>query len=235
MPGPFRLQGGEFLVTGDVHLAPGGTRLPLFLKALRKADAPFLIIGDLFDFWYERGRRGPRMFGDALAQISEAAKGRKVYHCPGNRDFMAGSAFRAAGIELLPERVVLGDTEVAALHGDLLARGERRYLVFRWFIRSWAFRCFSRLLPEGPAERLATAMAYRPRDPQKKGALDRRTAKRLIKDAGCRTLITGHFHPDCLLDYEGPFGRIIVLPCWEDQPVVLRVRPNRIESVFLDD
>ena len=231
---PLRLEADEFLVTADIHLDPEGERLSLFLKALEKVDTSLLIMGDLFDFWYERGRRGPRLFGKTLKRIAQAVKDRKVYHCPGNRDFMAGEALEAAGIRTLPEKVVLGDTEVTTLHGDLLAKGERHYRVFRWFIRSWAFRGFARLLPEVLAERLASGMAYRRRDPEKKGVLDREAAKRSMKAAGCRTLIIGHFHPEVLLDYEGPFGRVIVLPCWEDQAVLLRVRPNRIETVYLD-
>lgn len=231
MPEPVRLEGGEFTVAADIHLDPEGKRLPLFLDALRGPGNPLVVLGDLFDFWYERGGNPPRAFVSSLQSLSSAIGERKCWFIHGNRDFMAGPALEQGGFEVVRGPVILGNTGVICTHGDTLGRTDASYSLFRFITRSRAFRLFAKLVPEGFAEAMAMKMAYRPRNPAKKGVLNRAAAEDFMQANRCRTIIMGHFHPDQLIDYDGPAGRIIILPCWEERPVLLRLRPGSIDKI----
>lgn len=226
-----RLEGSEFLVAADIHVDAAGARLPLLIETITSAESPLIIAGDLFDYWYERGRRVPRAYHGVIDRL--AALGKPVYLIRGNRDQMAGKALAAFGFRLLDAIVVLGDTGAIVLHGDLLAANERLMRCLRRILRSRLLRLLGPLIPEALAECLAAGMAYRTREPHRKGTLDREAAEWLLKQHACRTLICGHFHPDWLLDYRTEARRIIVLPAWPQQPLLLRVRKAGVDVIRL--
>ncbi len=140
---------------GDVHLgyATDPERAGLFCRFLRAvADfcAHVVILGDLFDFWFDYRTVIPRAFWQAVAALGELRqRGITVDYLMGNHDFGHWRFFRdELGIE--PHR---GDLErqwhgkrFYIAHGDGKMKGEWGYLALRWLLRNRAAQGLYRLL-----------------------------------------------------------------------------------------
>jgi UDP-2,3-diacylglucosamine hydrolase len=144
-------------ITSDVHLGavPESTERAFvkFLEHVGSEGRRLLVVGDLFDFWFEYGDIIPgRHFRvlAALADLVDAGVG--VVLTGGNHDAWGGRFLREhVGVQFHPDRV---HTEVAGrpalvLHGDGLGRGDLKYRVLKAVIRSRpAIAAFRVLHPE---------------------------------------------------------------------------------------
>lgn len=196
----------------DLHLPPSNldgsasmlSALSKFINddVLGKNVSRLVILGDLFEYWFETYGQIPAEF-KAACDILKAAtqQGLCIFVIRGNRDFLLGPAFlRATGARLLPDTVTLrhGGRKVMLTHGDLLVRGDRRYLAWRWFSRSELFRGLISLLPSFVARRIAGGLRKTSEmEKNIKSARSMRfaesTLERIAK-MGYDILIAGHTH-----------------------------------------
>lgn len=119
------------------------------LVDLVKADGDRLIIlGDLFDFWFEYKHAIPKDHHDVLFMLRSVVKrGITLEYISGNHDFWMGDYFEDQ-IGAILHRDTL-DTEYAGkklhlTHGDGLAEADRGYRLLKRILRNrfnyWAYR-----------------------------------------------------------------------------------------------
>ncbi len=110
-----------------------------FISGCRGASRLYLL-GDIFDFWFERGRSVPEGYEDILEGLRALVKsGTAVFITGGNHDFWLGSYLpREIGVTILPRDSTheLQGKRVTVTHGDSLLPGDRRYKILRSVIRS---------------------------------------------------------------------------------------------------
>ena len=167
--------GERTYVLADMHLKPldapataarrlaveGNERLAAFLSEIEGKTTRLILLGDTFNFWFER--RG-RFVGDYLAALSlfkaAADRGLEIHHVCGNRDFVVGeglgidSAVRHTGFFRLKSgftvsrlvdfgiephgtryRLHQAGRTVVCLHGDSLCSGDRLFMLLRWLLQ----------------------------------------------------------------------------------------------------
>lgn len=148
-------------------------RLAHFLDTIGRDAGMLVLLGDTFNFWFER--RG-KVVGDYLATLSllkvASEKGLEIHHVSGNRDFIVGEGlgFDAAtrypgffrlkrgftvsrlvdfGIEPHGPRFRFhhkGKT-VSCVHGDALCGNQRLFMGLRWLLQGPIGRVTLRRMP----------------------------------------------------------------------------------------
>lgn len=126
----------------DAHLGvnpPGAirdreTRLIRFLDSLRGDVSHVVIVGDLFEFWYEYNDYVCRNHMDlffSLRQLVES--GAEVHLLQGNHDFAYGSFFpKSLGVQVHKQVVMdIQGKRVFFKHGDGVAKSDSGYRLFR--------------------------------------------------------------------------------------------------------
>ncbi|MDP2136082.1 MAG: UDP-2,3-diacylglucosamine diphosphatase [Sulfuritalea sp.] len=199
---------GTARFVSDLHLRaerPDLTRrFAVFLADTAAANVEVLyILGDLFEYWIGDDDL-PDPFNEEVCNLLRSARdmGPRLCFIAGNRDFLIGADFAAAaGIELLPESVIVGagGTATLLMHGDTVCTDDLPYQEFRRMVRGreWQADFLARPLPERRAEveslrrRSAEAM-------QGKTAAIMDANPAAIRAAlaanGCSRLIHGHTH-----------------------------------------
>lgn len=182
MPPPERIY-----LLADMHIKPldapnpiaremavrDNERLASFLSSIDSKTSMLVLLGDTFNFWFER--RG-KIVGDYYATLNlfkaAAERGLDIHHVSGNRDFVVGeglvldpttrypgffrmkSGFTVSrlcdfGIEPHGPRFRFhhaGKT-VCCVHGDALCAGDHMYMLLRYFLQGWPGRTIMRLSP----------------------------------------------------------------------------------------
>ena len=101
---------GRTLFVSDIHLRPDDTpgadeRAARFLEFAREAASrpgtkrveTMYVLGDLFDYWYEPGRRAPAAFASLCERLRRLVDdGLMIVVLPGNRDYLLGRGFTSA-------------------------------------------------------------------------------------------------------------------------------------------
>lgn len=154
-------------IFSDAHLGSGtpeeeqmklGKLRELFTKV--KTDGERLIIlGDLFDFWFEYRHAVPKEHHEVLFLIRELVRqGIKVEYVSGNHDFWMGDYFeKQLGVNLYRDSLELvyngaGTNQPVThrlhlLHGDGLAKADRGYRFLKCVLRNKVSITLYRLLP----------------------------------------------------------------------------------------
>ena len=150
----------------DVHWQPGGPTgaFGRFLAELgekaREQPVTLYILGDLFDFWWERGHRYLPAYRRQVESLRQATgRGVRVVLLFGNRDFTLGRALPSScGVEVAGDRAEVGGRRLSLQHGDLLCTDDRRYQRYRRVIRSVPARALMRLVPMSRVEAIVARM-----------------------------------------------------------------------------
>lgn len=131
-------------------------RVAAFLDFLRGKVDVLVILGDLFDFYFEYKSVFPARYLKVLAGIEAlSSSGVKCYYVAGNHDFWLGKLFSSTlGVELVPDSLILNrDSEpkerVFAAHGDGLGEGDIGYKILKRILRNrLLIRLFRLLHPD---------------------------------------------------------------------------------------
>jgi UDP-2,3-diacylglucosamine hydrolase len=225
-------------VISDAHVGAASQQseraLIAFLEGLEGEAASLLIVGDLFDFWFEwrhvLPRHGVQVIG-ALARL--VRRGTPVTWLAGNHDCWGGEILENdLGIEyrLADWRGTIGPWAVEAHHGDgLRDAADRGYRRMRAVLRNrWSIRAFRWIHPD-VASRLAlgTSTASRLRNATDGGAgLRAVAASRLTAADAPELLIYGHSHVPAV----ERIGRGIYANCgaWWADPLYLLIDEREV-------
>lgn len=142
------MHAGTVVFLSDAHLgaesrereAPREARLHSFLGALPGRASSLVIVGDLFDFWFEYRTAIPRRAFATLAVLQRLREaGIDIQYLNGNHDFWLGAFMRETlGIRTTDRPVVVEQQgrRLWVHHGDGLVGGDLGYRVLKKVIRS---------------------------------------------------------------------------------------------------
>ena len=132
----------------DVHLGLDSlerekekeNRLLGFLRHILPTSDHLVIVGDLFDFWFEYATVIPKGFHRTLASLQEFTdRGIPVHYLAGNHDFWMGEFFhKELGMELHfePFEITLAGKRIFFHHGDGLAKNDTGYKLIKPVLRN---------------------------------------------------------------------------------------------------
>ncbi len=95
-----------------------------FLKTIEKDSDLLVLLGDIFDFWFEYHHVIPLEYFDVLKEISEFAKNHRVVFVGGNHDMWANGFIESLGVKVYPCEFELevNGKKVFLAHGDVLRK-----------------------------------------------------------------------------------------------------------------
>lgn len=142
------MRAATIVFISDAHLgaqpaereAAREARLHSFLAALPGRAARLLIVGDLFDFWFEYRTAIPRRHFATLAQLRAVREaGVEITYLAGNHDFWLGHFLsREMGIRTVADAVTVEaqGRRLWVHHGDGLVRGDLGYRLLKKVLRN---------------------------------------------------------------------------------------------------
>lgn len=161
----------RFFFVSDLHLgaarigqdAEKQRRFFSFLAHLDPGRDWLILLGDLFEFWFEYRTAIPREHLRTIQRlIALRDQGLPVLYLAGNHDFWLGSFFtQDLGIPLIPDalELVLGGKRFFIAHGDALGAGDRGYKLMKWIFRNHVNIFLYRLIHPDLGIPLAKAVA----------------------------------------------------------------------------
>jgi UDP-2,3-diacylglucosamine hydrolase len=142
----------------DVHLGYGDAaadrereaRLLRFLSHIAPTAETLVIVGDLFDYWFDYKSVIPRGHVRTLAALSGFVdRGCRVHYLMGNHDFGHGDFFSSElGVSIYPEDIelTLDGRKLYISHGDGKAFRDRGYRILKRVLRNRASQWLYRFL-----------------------------------------------------------------------------------------
>lgn len=122
-------------------------KLVRFLEQLRGKVSHLVIVGDLFEFWYEYNDYVNRNHFDLYFALKELVKsGAEVHLLQGNHDFAYGDFFpKTLGVQVHKQVVLeIQNKKVLCRHGDGVAKSDFGYRLFRRILdfplNRWLFK-----------------------------------------------------------------------------------------------
>lgn len=198
------------LVASDAHLGatPARSRRAFleFLQHVPERTDDLLLVGDVFDFWFEYRTVVLREYFPVLRILAGLVEeGVRIRLVGGNHDAWGGSFLRdELGLELVdgPAVTDVGGRRSYVAHGDGLASGDLGYRIFKRVSRSRPARTLFRLLPPDvtvPMVRRLSRTEAKARGKEKgmktRARALRRHALQLLRDRGdLQLVIFGHSH-----------------------------------------
>ena len=219
------------VVLSDVHLDvwEGGreqrTDFAAFLRNLDPAVARLIILGDLFDFWFEYKHVIFSGYFEVLRALAELRdRGVELHLVCGNHDFWAGRFLHEDlrfSVYRNPVVMDFGGRRVLFVHGDGLNKRDWGYRVYKRIARArpviWAFR---RLHPDRAmgiarwVSRNSRRMSER-KDPAKGSETRalRAFAEDTLRRGEADVIICGHSHAPAYEEFPSPSGTGLYINC----------------------
>jgi UDP-2,3-diacylglucosamine hydrolase len=204
-----------------------------FLDSLRGVDR-LVVVGDLFQFWFDLGRTMPKGYFDVLDGLYRLRRtGTRIDYLAGNHDYWRSDFFRSElGIDTHRGALALEvqGRRVLAMHGDGAGPGDLGYKVFRRLVRSAPALLAARLLHpdllQGLARRLAAlSRAHTDAQPPDLRRLESAAAEALGR--GFDALVLGHVHVQ--LQRSLAAGELVVIGDWLELRSYVRLEGGRFE------
>lgn len=218
----------------DVHITFGDQpyldQFLGFLDAAAEVCDELYIVGDLFEFWIGDRQANIRFYRPLFEKFNDLTQGGlKIKAVHGNRDFLMGKSFTKAGVELLPEVVVLelAGKSVHVSHGDQFCIHDHSYQRARVVMRSYIPRKIAAVLPAFMGVFLAKA--YRRISERKKAKKKMQTGNRFhtiedgivaeLKKQHFDVILCGHIHnyAERELAVGGVNCRVLTTGAWEEE------------------
>ena len=235
---------GRYIFTSDVHLGAesgGGSEEDFigFLNGIPAGTRALYLLGDIFDFWFEKKSRpmGHDRVLEALRGVTD--RGVEVYFLGGNHDYWTfGGLERATGLKVVrkqPIIVEIGGKRFCLAHGDGLGRigfggwllqrflkGRLSIALTRWLVPARWLDAFASLWSRS-SRRSNSANPY---------VFDRNStlfqyACEFEKKNQVDYFIVGHVHRP--VEMETPGGaQLFILDDWADGPNWLEAYGNSV-------
>ncbi len=227
----------RIFLLADMHLKPldapteaarraavlDNERLARFLAYLDGKAGGLILLGDAFNFWFERRGHVVGDYYTSLALFKTAAdRGLEIHHVSGNRDFAVGGGLgfdpatrfpgflnlkrgftvsRLADFGIEPHglkfRFYQSGKSVSCVHGDALCRGDYWFMLLRWVLQGPLGRTGLRFLPwpllDQVFSRQQGRVSLRTTQKQPEQLLDDAAVWRELA-TGADLLLCGHIH-----------------------------------------
>lgn len=201
------------LIVADVHLKvseSGATTRVAFTRFLRSIDPAevgrIVILGDLFDFWFEYKQSIFSGYFEVLAALHELERsGVELHLICGNHDFWAGRFLHDhLHMTIHPDgySFELGESRVLCVHGDGINPGDWPYRIYKKFARNRFMIGTFRLIHPDWAMKIAQGVSHgsrsllAPDDPADSGEVRalRRFAETELAKGEHNVIVCGHSH-----------------------------------------
>jgi len=205
-----------FVADSHFHLDPDPAeqeRVDRFLGLLelsRRADH-LVLLGDIFDFWFDYPHFRLKGYDDILAALDGVRDaGTRIHFIGGNHDIWAAPYFHqrygsspAGDTEIL----TFGDRRVRLNHGDGLLKFDWAYSSFRAVVRTRAGIVFAKLLHPELLYALSVWLSGRSRaaNRDEAAAIERLAERWLARErpGDWDLMVTGHVHHPFVTEREG--------------------------------
>lgn len=202
-------------IASDVHLGavPADTEHEFisFLHHVGSHGRALLLLGDLFDFWFEYGTVIPGKHFRVLAALSElVAAGIPVTYIGGNHDAWGGRFLReevGVDYQVGPVRSELLGRPALLAHGDGLGRGDIGYRILKLVLRSRVTVAGFRALHPELGLKLARAVSRTETRGEDEAAargraafLERWAGAQLKADRELAWVVCGHAHEPAIIE-----------------------------------
>ena len=149
----------SLFVFSDAHLGANGAeaetlkraKIAELLSAVKARGSHLVILGDLFDFWFEYKNAIPKQQLQVIFGLADlVASGIPVDYVSGNHDFWLGDFLtQEAGITIHRDEYELTEQgkRMFFIHGDGLAPQDWKYRILKKILRSKTNIALYRLLP----------------------------------------------------------------------------------------
>lgn len=114
-------------------------RLLSFLQHVEQEDADLVIVGDLFDFWFEYRTVVPRQHFRVLGQLANMAQHNPIHYMAGNHDFWLDSFMsQEIGLHIHPDDFIINraSQRIYIRHGDGLLKTDYGYRFLKKILRN---------------------------------------------------------------------------------------------------
>lgn len=148
-------------IFSDAHLGAGSDeverhkldQIARLFDLVRTDGDRLIILGDLFDFWFEYKHAIPKGHSRILFMLHELANsGLPIDYISGNHDFWMDDFFKTElGLTVHRDNLELeyAGKRLLLTHGDGLAPADRGYRVLKWIFRNRFFIwCYRKLPPD---------------------------------------------------------------------------------------
>ncbi len=212
-------------------------KLVSFLQFAANECDELIILGDLFDYWFEYRRAIQKGFFKTLAALEELAdKGVKVHYIIGNHDFLHRDFFKneiGADLYFDPFSVELNGRKFYLGHGDGLIKNDIGYKILKKILRNRFLQFSFSLIHPDLGIKIASSTSKKSRDYTKTkdyGESDSlfEVAKEKI-DSGFDYVMFGHSHRRRFEKYNG--GYYINLGSWLIQPCFGKFTNDKFEII----
>ena len=152
---PSLTKGKKIYFASDFHLGSPNRNASLerekkitrWLDSIKDDAQALILVGDLFDFWFEYKYVAPKGFVRFLNKLAEFSEsGIKIYIFMGNHDLWFGDYLpQETGAEILdgPVTFRIENASIYVAHGDGLGKGQNKFKLVKWFftnpICQWLF------------------------------------------------------------------------------------------------
>ncbi len=142
-----RLEKDKLYFISDIHLGGHSAeqetlkkeRLISFLHFVEKENADLVIVGDLFDFWFEYKTVVPKLHFQILGQLANLAQQQPIHYMAGNHDFWLNSFIsQEIGLHIHPDDFVIEHhrKRIYIRHGDGLLKNDHGYRLLKKILRN---------------------------------------------------------------------------------------------------
>lgn len=206
-----------------------------FLESNHGVDR-LLVVGDLFQFWFDLGRTLPQGFFDILDGLYRLRRsGTRIDYLAGNHDYWRGDFFRReldVTTHAGPLELAVQGRRVLVTHGDATGPGDSGYKFLRAVVRAPVTIEIARLVHPDALQALARAAGSLSR-----GHTDQRppdlarleTAARAAHARGFDAVVMGHVHVQLHRRLES--GELVVIGDWLELRSSVRLESGRFTGV----
>ncbi len=221
-----------YFFISDIHLGLNSREtekekernLVQFIKYAKENSDELIIVGDLFDYWFEYNKVIQKEFIRTLGALADYSDtGKQIHYIIGNHDFLHKDFFeKEIGVKLYFDqlKIEFNSKKFFIAHGDGLIKNDTGYKILKKVLRNkFIQRIYSLIHPDiGISVAKKSSRASREYTSKKKyGENDDLfdTAKQII-DSGYDYVMFGHSHKKAFEKYNSGF--YINLGTWLEKP-----------------
>ncbi len=229
----------DVVMVSDIHIVDAhderAQMLENLIRILISSDVKnFILIGDIFDFLLGTGNYFDKKFrsiANLLKELSES--GTRVIFLEGNHEFKS-SELKWQGVEYVDEGSFrLDEFGLVVSHGDMI-KEDKKYFLFRRFIRSRFITQLARLIPGYLLNKLALYMSSVSRNSEDYDSIPVEAIAKSIAQwqerEKANIAVCGHFH----IPYaeKSSVGDFYCMPWWGQIPNALVLNEGDMKRMY---
>jgi Uncharacterized protein conserved in bacteria len=194
----------RILCVSDAHLFTNtADREKTLVDVLRREEYDELILmGDIYDFWFEYSGFIPSYAIKLTSEIVRMADSKKVYFLSGNHDAWVGKFWEGLGVSVyrLGFEKLLWGKRVFFTHGDYFFGGKFSRTIRKIFHSPISISLF-KLIPVEISLNLARFLSYESR--KRNEEVDMRKIEDVVSRLDYEVVVSGHLHKPIIKDFNG--------------------------------